>query len=76
MLFRDESDSFFKVLNSNKLIFNLTHKTELCVDVVWAASIFSYVNSRLIIYTDWKSTIFPTINEKTSEIRSTNSKRD
>ena len=60
----------FKVLNFDKLIFTFLHKTELCV--VWAESIFSYINSRLIIYTDWKSTIFSTINEKTSEILSTN----
>ena len=64
----------FKVLNSDKLIFTFSHKTELCV--VWAASIFSYVNSRLIIYTDGKSTVFSTINEKTSEIHSTNFKQE
>ena len=32
---------------------------------------FSYVNSRMIICTDGKSTVFSTVNEKTSEIRST-----
>ena len=58
----------FKVLNSDKIIFTFSHKTELCV--VWAASIFSYVISRMIICTDGKSTFFSTINEKTSEIRS------
>ena len=46
----------FKVLNSEQVIFTFLHKTELCV--VWAASIFSYINSQLIIYTDWKRTIF------------------
>ena len=46
----------FKVLNSDKIIFTFSHKTELCV--VWAASIFSYVNSRMIIHTDWKSSFF------------------
>ena len=46
----------FKVLNPDKIIFTFSHKTELCV--VWAASIFSYVNSQLTIYTDWKSTVF------------------
>ena len=64
----------FKVLNSDKIIFTFSHKTELCV--VWAESIFSYVNSQLIIYTDWKSTVFSTMNEKTSEIRSTNFKQE
>ena len=59
----------FKILNSDKIIFTFSHKTELCV--VWAASIFSYVISRMIICTDWKSTVFSTINEKTSEIRFT-----
>ena len=54
-------------------MFTFLHKTELCV--VWAASIFSYVNLQLIIY-DWNSTIFSTINEKTGEIRSTNFKQE
>ena len=72
-IIRDEFDSFLKSLNSDKIIFTFSHTTELCV--VWAASIFSYANSRMIICTDWKSTVFSTINEKTTEIRSTNFKQ-
>ena len=62
------------MLNSDKQFFTFSHKTELCV--VWAASIFSYIYSRVIIDIEWKSTIFSSINEKTGEIRSTNFKRE
>ena len=61
------------MLNSDELIFTFSHKTEL--SVVWAASIFSYVYFAVdyFILTE-RAQFFSTINEKTSEIPSTNFK--
>ena len=54
------------MLNSDIKCFTVSHKTDFCV--VWAASIFSYVYSWVIINSDLKSNFFM-INEKTGEIR-------